>query len=219
MIAGDEPRTIVGVVGAVKQDAFEATPRPYVYLPYEQLSYMYTRLAIKTRGEDPRRLVPAVRKVVRSLDPNLPISNVSTLEEAYRTSIGPQRFSMLLVTLFAGIALFLAQVGIYGVLSFLGNQRRREAGIRLALGAVPRHVAWLIVKQGLGLSLLGAALGLGIALMIGRILTSIAYGVAATDLLVFSLVPALMLLSAFVAYFRPAQILSRVDPMESMRSE
>lgn len=218
-IANDRPRMIVGVVGAVKQDTFEETPRPYVYLPYEQLCYMYTKLAIKTRGEGPLRLVSGVRRVVRDLDRNLPISNVSTLEESYRSSIGPQRFSMLLVTIFAGIAFLLAQIGIYGVLDFLSKQRRREAGVRLALGAGPGQVSWLIVKQGLKLSLAGAVLGLGLALMIGKVLASLVYGIGTMDLVVFCVVPALTLAAAFLSYLRPARALSKVDPMEMLRSD
>jgi predicted permease len=218
-IADDKPRTIVGIVGAVKQDAFEEKPRPYVYLPYQQLCTMNTRLAIKARGVDPLRLVPLVRGVVKDLDKDLPVANVSTLSDAYRTAIAPQRFSMLLVTLFAAIALLLSQVGIYGVMNFLSRQRRREAGIRMALGAAPGQVFRLLVRQGLLLSLAGAALGLTIALLASKVLASLAYGIGTVDATVFCTVPALTLVAAFLAYFRPARALSGTDPVESLRSE
>jgi predicted permease len=218
-IANNTPRTIVGVVGTLKQDTFEETARPYVYLPYQQFCYMYTRLAVKTRGKDPLRVVAAVRGVVQGLDKNLPISNVSTLEESYRKSIAPQRFSMILVTLFAAVALLLTQVGIYGVMNFLSRQRQREVGIRVALGAAPGQVFRLLVRQGFVLSLAGAALGLGIALLASKTLASLVYGIDTVDLIVFCAVPVLTLLAAFLAYFRPARDLSGVDPMEILRAD
>ncbi len=218
-IADEAPRTIVGVVGAVQQDAFEAKARPAVYLPYQQLCTMATRLAIRTRGSEPTRLAGAVRRVVSGLDPRLPVSDVSTLAASYRNAIAPQRFSMLLVILFAGIALLLTQVGLYGVTSFLAGQRRREMGIRLALGAAPGQIFRMMVRQGLTLSLAGATLGLLLAILAGRVLNSLVYGVGTLDLAVFCAVPALTLLAAFLAYVRPAQALSSVDPMESLRAE
>lgn len=217
-IASDKLLTIVGIVGAVKQDAFEERARPYVYLPFQQRCYMFTSLAIKNRSEDPMRLVSAVRRQIRELDKDLPISNISTLEDSYRNAIAPQRYSMLLVSLFAGIALLLAQVGIYGVASFLTRQRRREIGVRIALGATPSQVFGLVVRQGLILSLVGASLGLVIAFFLGRVLGSLVYGISTTDTLVFCLGPGLALQAAFLAYYCPARALSSVDPNESLRS-
>ena len=217
-IAGDTPLTVVGVVGAVRQDAFEKPARPYVYLPFQQRSYMYTSLAVRTAEEDPLAVADAVRDVVRDLDPALPLYNVSTLDAAYRKAIAPQRFSLLLIGAISGIALILALVGIYGVMSFLARQRRREIGIRMALGADPRKVFRLIARQGLALSLTGTLLGLALALAVARLLASLVYGIATDDVLVFASVPVLILLAAFLAYSLPARRLSRRQPSNVLRS-
>jgi putative ABC transport system permease protein len=217
-IAGDTPLTIVGVVGAVQQDAFEEPARPYVYLPFQQRSYMFTSLAVRTAQRDPLAVAHAVGNVVRDLDPSLPLYNVSTLEAAYRKQIAPQRFSLLLIASLAGIALLLALVGIYGVMSFLARQRLREIGIRMAVGADSASVFRLIARQGLVLSLLGTVLGLALALALERLLTSLVYGVATHDVLVFGAVPALIVLVTFVAYSLPAHTVSRVEPSRVLRS-
>jgi predicted permease len=217
-IAGDEELTIIGIVGAVKQDAFEAIARPYVYLPYQQRCYLFTSLAIKTSLRNPLSLAPAVRAVVGELDPKLPISNISTLEAAYRDAISPQRFSLLLICLFAVVSLFLTQIGTYGVMAFLSRQRKQEAGIRMALGASPTQIFWLVFKHGLALSLVGTTIGLAMALAGGKILANLVFGIETRDGLVFSIVVAMTLLAAFVAYYLPARSLSRVDPGSSLRS-
>jgi predicted permease len=216
-IASDTPLTIVGVVGAVKQDALEDEGRPYVYLPYQQRCYMFSSFAIKTDLENPLSLAESLRAAVRDLDRGVPISRVTTLEHSYRSAIAPHRFSLLLMSIFAGVSLFLTIVGIYGVMSFLVRQREQEAGIRMALGATPQQIFGLIFKQGLVLSLAGTATGLGMAVAAGRVLENLAYGVETLDSLVFSIVPAVTLLGAFIAYYPAARALSRVDPNESLR--
>ncbi|MCP4548561.1 MAG: FtsX-like permease family protein, partial [bacterium] len=148
----------------------------------------------------------------------LPISNVSTLEDEYRSAIAPQRFSLLLISVFAGVALFLAQVGTYGVINFLAKQRQQEAGIRMALGAEPKQVFGLIVKHGLTLSLAGTAIGIGIAIGAGKVMAIMVYGIETLDFLVFSVVPAMTLVAAFLSCYLPARTLSRVDPSCSLRS-
>jgi predicted permease len=217
-IAGDDKLTIVGVVGAVQQDAFEKVARPCVYLPYQQRSYLFTSLAIKTRLERPQSLAPAVRALASHLDKEVPISNVSTLEDAYRGAIAPQRFTLLLITIFAGVSLFLMQVGTYGAMAYLARQREGEAGIRMALGAEPVQIFGLVFKQGLALSLVGTAIGLGLAVAAGRVLANLVYGIETLDGLVFGVVSATTLLAAFVAYYPPAHTLSRVDPSGSLQS-
>jgi predicted permease len=217
-IASDDKLTIVGVVGAVKQDAFEEKARPYVYLPYQQRSYMFTTLAIKTSLEKPRSLTPAVRALVSSLDKSVPVSNISTLSDAYNNAIAPQRFTLFLISVFAGVSLFLMQVGTYGAMAYLARQRQREAGIRMVLGAEPAQVFGLVFKQGLALSLVGTAIGLGLAIAAGKIMANLVYGIETHDWLVFSLVSAMALLAAFVAYYPPARTLSRVDPSDSMHA-
>lgn len=217
-IASETPLTIVGVVGAVKQNALEDSERPYVYLPYQQRCYMFTSLAVKTGLDNPLSLAQPLRALVRDLDKSIPISKLSTLEDSYRRAISPQRFSLLLMSVFAGLSLFLTVVGTYGVMAFLVRQREQEAGIRMALGATPNQVFGLIFKQGLALSLAGTVVGLGMAVAVGKVLANLAYGVEWLDSLVFSVVPAITLLGAFVAYYPAARTLSRVDPNRSLRS-
>jgi len=217
-IASNRPLTIVGVVGAVQHEAFEERPRPYVYLPYQQRSYMFTSLAVKTDLGDPLAIVPSLRAVLRGLDENLPMANVSTLEEAYLDAIAPQRFSLLLMGVIAALALFLTQVGIFGVMSFLAAQRRREVGIRMALGADPARVFALVVRQGLLLSLLGTAAGLLLAVALGRLMASLVYGVTTLDAWVFTVVPLLTLVAAFTSYYLPARALSAVEPGGILRA-
>jgi putative ABC transport system permease protein len=218
LAASDDKLTIVGVVGAVKQDAFEKVARPYIYLPYQQRSYMFTSLAIRTSLEKPESLAPAVRELVRKLDREVPVSNVSTLRDAYHGAIAPQRFTLLLISIFAGVSLFLMQVGTYGAMAYLTRQRHGEAGIRMALGAEPVQIFGLVFKQGLALSLVGTAIGLGLAIAGGNIMANLVYGIETRDGLVFGIVSAAALLAAFVAYYLPARTLSRVDPGGSLRS-
>lgn len=214
-IAGGEMATIVGVVGAVQQDALEEPTRPYVYLPIAQRSYLSTSVAVKTSREQPLAMAGDLRRVAAEFD--LPISNVSTLEQAYEEGIAPQRFSFLLIGCLGSLALFLALVGTYSVMSYLAAQRRREVGIRMALGADKRDVFWLFAREGLALSLLGTAIGLGLALGVERLLESLVHGIATLDAVVFVVVPVAILLAAFFAYFRPALAISRVDPNRALR--
>lgn len=217
-IANNTTLTIVGVVGAVKHEALADVGRPYVYLPYRQRSYMFTRVAVKTNRENPLYLADALRSVAFDLDEGVPISMISTLEESYRKAIAPQRFSFLLMTIFAAISLLLTVIGTYGVMSFLVRQRVQEAGIRMALGATPTQVFGIVFKQGLLLSLSGTALGLAIAVAGGRALGAVAYGVETMDALVFGIVAAITLLGAFLAYYPPARSLSRIQPRRSLQS-
>lgn len=217
-IASDEKATIIGVVGAVRQDAFKNVARPYVYLPYPQRSYLFTKLAVRTDLEEPFDLTQSLRGAARELDAGVPLSNFSTLEKDYARALAPHRFSLLLISLFAGLSLFLTVVGIYSVMAFLVRQRTREAGIRMALGAAPRQIFGLIFQHGLALSLAGTLIGLILALAAGRALATLAYGIEPYDALVFSVVPAVTLLAAFAAYYPPARSLSRVEPNKSLRS-
>lgn len=217
-VASDELLTIVGVVGAVKQQAIDDVARPYVYVPYQQRSYMFTSFAVKTSLEDPLSLAQPVREIVRDLDSAIAISNPSTLEDSYWKAISPQRFTLVLMSVFAGISLFLTLVGIYGLMSFLVRQREREAGIRLALGAHPRRVFRLIIGQGFAVSLTGTLVGLGIAAAARRAMAHLTYGVEPLDAMVFAIVPVVTLIAAFLAYFPPARALSRIDPNRSLRA-
>ena len=214
-IASDEMATIVGVVGAVQQKAVEDRGLPYVYLPIEQRSTLSASFAVKTNLDDPLAVVDQVRRVVAEL--GVPISNVSTLEQAYANAIAPQRFNLLLITSLAGIALFLALVGVYVVMSFVADQRRREVGIRMAVGADAMRIFWLFAREGLTLSLVGTAIGLALGIGVERFLASLVYGVGPLDPVVFGLVPLAILLTAFLAYAVPARSMTRIEPSTVLR--
>lgn len=217
-IAGEEPRTIVGVAGAIQQTPLEQASRPNVYLPYQQLSYMFTRIAVRTSLEEPLDLVPAIRRTVRALDDTVPVGEWTTFADSFREALAPQRLNLLLMSVFAGTAMFLAMVGVYGVMTFLMRQRRAEAGIRLAVGAAPKHVLALVLKQGLALSSAGTLLGVSLAVGGWQVLTHLAHGAAPLDYLVLSLAPLVILVASFISYAPPALRLSRVDPAKSLRS-
>lgn len=215
-IASDSVLTVVGVVGAVRQEALDNVARPYVYLPYQQRCYLFTSLAVKTRLEDPLSLAEPLRALVRDLDQSVPISTLSTLAGSYRKAISPQRFSLLLISAFAGASLFLTLIGTSSVMAFLVRQREQEAGIRMAMGATPSQIAGLIFRQGLAASLAGTAIGLAIAAASGRILANLTYGAETHDPLVFGIVPAITLIGAFAACYPAARALSRVEPRRNL---
>lgn len=217
-IASDRMATIVGVVGSIRHDVFEEQARPYVYLPYQQRAYMFTSLAVATGRDDPLSIVPEVRRLVRELDPEVPISNVGTLEGSYGRLIAPQRFSLSLIGGITAIALFLSLIGTYGVMSLLARYRVREVGIRMALGAAPRDVCWLLVRHGLLLSAVGAAVGLAAAAGLRTLMEGLVYGIGTLDAVVYGLVAAATLLAAFLAYYPPARWLGSVDPIGVIRS-
>lgn len=216
-IGGSDTLTIVGVVGAVRRGPFENSGLPDIYQPAAQRSYRATSVAIKTRLENPTDLSGPLHDVVRRLDPQLPISDLSTLQASYRQAIAPQRFSLALISAFAALALFLTLVGTYGVLSFLSRLRRREAGVRLALGAQPKQVFGLVLRQGLGASLTGAVLGIALAVALRQGFASLVHDVGTFDPLLFAAVPLLVVVLTCVIYLIPARSLSRVEPSQSLR--
>jgi putative ABC transport system permease protein len=160
-----------------------------------------------------------VQREVKALDPNLPVSNVRTMEEVVAQSLATRRFVLLLFGLFAGLALLLALVGIYGLLSASVSQRTRELGIRIALGATPRNVGRLIVGQGLKLILSGIVIGLVSALALQRVIGKLLYGVSPTDPLTFTMISLLLIAVALLACWIPARRATKVDPLTALRSE
>jgi putative ABC transport system permease protein len=167
----------------------------------------------------PEALADAIRKTVWSLDPDQPILRMGTMQARLDQFYAPRRFNMLLFSGFALVALVLAAVGIYGVLAYMVTQRAHEIGIRMALGAKTRDVLWLIVRQGLALTLIGVALGLGAALALTRVLQNLLYGVSATDPATFAGIALLLLGVACVASFIPARRATKVDPLVALRHE
>jgi predicted permease len=210
--------TIVGVVGRVKHDALDSDPRIAFYLPQTQLPARGMTVVMRTRI-DPASLSSAVKEVIRDLDADLPTYNIRTMEQFVDQSLARRRFSMLLLTIFAGLALALATIGVYGVLAYVVSQGSREIGIRLALGATQRGILNLIVGQGMILALSGVAIGMAGAFALTRFMNSLLFGITATDALTFTSIPVLLILVALLASFIPARRAARVDPMASLRCE
>jgi predicted permease len=210
--------TIVGVVGNVKQYALETDSRVALYLPDQQLGFGSLSVAVRTAA-DPLGLAAAVTREARSLDPNLPLYDVKMMEQRLSESLARRRFAMLMLSLFAVIALLLASVGIYGVMSYTVAQRTREIGIRAALGAQTRDVLRLIVRQGMSLAGIGVGLGLVTAIAATRLMASLLFAVSATDPLTFVVIALLLALVALAACWIPARRAAKVDPMIALRYE
>ena len=210
--------TIVGVVGHVAHEGLDADPRIQYYIPVAQAGGQFMSVAVSTKG-DPHSVVGAVRNAVHSVDPGLPIANINTLDQLVDNSVGQRKLSMILLGVFSGIALLLASIGIYGVMSYSVAQRSRELGIRMALGAERGRVLRLVVGQGMGLAVLGVAIGLVAAFALTRLLASQLYGVGATDPATFGAVAGLLVGVALLASLLPAMRATRVDPVVALRDE
>jgi putative ABC transport system permease protein len=209
---------IVGIVGDVKQYGLDQATTMQTYEPHTQQTYPAMTLVVRTAG-DPTDFTAAIRNAVLQLDQEQPISNVRTLAQFLSTSFAQQQFSMLLLGVFAAVALVLAAVGIYGVLSYAVAQRTHEIGIRMALGAGQREVLKLVVGHGMLLTLLGVAAGLAAAFALTRLMKTLLFGVSANDPMTFSLIALLLLIVALLACWIPARRATKVDPMIALRFE
>ncbi len=212
------PTEIVGIVGDVKYDSLTDEVLPTVYFPHPELTYPFMTLVIRTDG-DPAALAPAVEREIRAIDPDQPVSDVRTMNQVMADTVARARFNTLLLGLFAGLATLLAAVGIFGVMNYSVTLRTREIGLRMALGAEPRQVLMLILKQGLFLTLIGIGVGLVGALMLTRIMSGLLFGVDATDPATFTAIVLLLALVSLIACYIPARRATRVDPMIALRYE
>lgn len=214
----DPWQTVVGVVGRVKQDSLDSNPRIAFYLAHTQ--FPSRAMTVAFRGStSPAALLAACKNELRKLDPNLPMYYVRTMEQRVDESLARQRFSMLLLGVFASIALALATIGIYGVMAYLVNQGTRELGIRIALGASPRNILTLVVRQGMALALAGVTLGLAASFLLTGLLRSLLFGVQATDPITFVGISLLLAIITLLACYIPAQRAARIDPLISLRCE
>jgi putative ABC transport system permease protein len=224
----NEPwRQIVGVVRHVTHYGLEEHARAEVYQPWLQMSpgpsvnFHYLRamdFVVKTAGE-PNLYLPAIRAELRKVDNDLPLGNVATLEKKLHDSTATRRFNLGLISTFALLALALSAVGLYSVISYGVNQRTTEIGIRMAVGAEPKDVLKLILREGLVLAVIGTLLGAGGALVLTRFLSSVLFGVSAADPAIYLSAAALLLLVAIAACFWPARRASAVQPLEALRYE
>jgi putative ABC transport system permease protein len=210
--------TIVGVVGNVKQESITAEVAPEIYVPFNQMPMNGMTVFVRTTGT-PADLAPALRSEVFAIDRNQPVYNLKTLDQRVVETIALSRSLMLLFSGFALLALVLASVGIYGIVSYAVSQRTREIGIRMALGARAVDVLQLVLKNGMTLVVAGVAIGVGGALALTRFLTTLLFGVTPTDTLTFIVVSLALALVALIACLVPARRATKVDPLVALRYE
>jgi len=216
--ANDEVLEVIGVVPTAKYRALVERERPFFYRPLAQMYMPSLTLHVRSDG-DARALASLVERTVAALDPDLPVYGVETLADRLADSLGQQRVLALLAGIYGALALALAGVGLYGVLAIAVAQRRREIGVRVALGATRRQVVGVIVGQGARLALRGIAIGLLVALFATRLLADLLYEVRPHDLATFIAIPALLAAVALVASWLPAMAAARVAPQAALRAE
>lgn len=210
---------VVGVVGRVKMEGLsQDSKRVQGYFPFAQIPNGGMTVIIKAAGE-PNQLIAAVRQQVKSIDPDQPIYGIRTMDEIRAESVAPERLNLTLLSIFAGIALILAIVGIYGVMSYSVTQRTHEIGIRMAIGAQPRDVFRMVLRQGMMLALIGVVFGLIGAFGLTRLMATMLFGVEPTDPATFATIAALLTVVALVACYIPGRRATKVDPVVSLRYE
>jgi len=209
---------VVGIVGNEKNSGLNAAAEPAIYFCHDQFPYRSMSVMVRA-SSNPVSLLGAIQNEVWAIDENVPVSNVKTADQILANSIAQPRFSLLLLAVFAALALILAAVGIYGVMAYSITQRTREIGIRMALGAKQRDVLAMVLSEGFKFALIGIGIGLAGAFAITRVMTSLLYGVSTTDPIIYAVVPVILAVVALVACFIPARRATKVDPMVALRYE
>jgi putative ABC transport system permease protein len=210
--------TIVGVVGDVRHFGLDVDPKPEMYVPFAQDPY-FTSIYVVRSNQDPRSLLPAIRREIQAINSAVPLANVRTFEQVISDSVAPRRLSVVLLGVFAGVAVLLASVGIYGVMSFLVVQRTQEIGVRMALGAQRSDVLKLILGRSLKLISAGAAIGLVVTLISTSALQALLYNVSAFDTPTFVLVTIFLAAVALAASYLPAMRATKADPMTALHAQ
>lgn len=211
--------TIVGVVADVKLYELGEAPLPTVYFPHAQVGVPGMSMIVRAAGANPLLPVPGLRDELRALDPNLPLDDVQLVDDILADSVAQPRFYMMLLLLFAGVAVILAAVGIFGVMSFAVAQRRREIGIRMALGAPHASVLRLVLREGMLVTAVGIAIGLTAAVALTRVMESLLYGVAATDAVALIGATLILAATALLASCLPARRAASLDPLLALRAD
>jgi putative ABC transport system permease protein len=219
-LGAEEPyATVVGIVDDLKYSKLDAEPQPEVLVPYKQSPFLRgANVTVRAAG-DPLVLAPTLRKLISEIDKTQPVYDVKTLDEALADSIAPRRFNLYLLGTLATAALLLAMIGVYGVIAYSVAQRTHEIGVRMALGATRPEVILMVVRQGLGVALVGIGAGLAGALALTRMMESLLYQVKPTDPKTFVAVAVVLALTAIMASWAPALKAALVDPMIALRCE
>jgi len=211
-------QTIAGVVGNVRHLGLDVEPRPEIYYHTNTQPPFGPVVVIRTTS-DPQRLISIARAKVRELDRDVPISNVNTMEQLVSQSVAQRRFGMFLLGVFALLALLLAAIGIYGVVSYSVTQRTQEIGVRMALGANATDVLKMVLRNGMSLALIGVGFGLAGAFGLTRLMSRLLFEVTPTDVTTFALVSVGLIAVALLACYLPARRAMKVDPLEALRYE
>ncbi len=209
---------IVGIVGDVKHQGLDAEARPTMYRSFNQWPWFDLTVALRTQ-QDPATLIAQAREAIWSIDRDVPLSDIRTMDQTVALSIARQRFYATMLLAFAAVALALGAVGLFGVLSFVVSQRTREIGLRMALGAFEKDVLGMMVRRGLALTILGTAIGIAAAFALTRVLRAFLFEVEATDPQTYIAVSLMLVAVAFLASYLPARRAARIDPMEALRYE
>jgi putative ABC transport system permease protein len=216
---GNGMSTIVGIVGDIKQASITNAAEPQFYRPHLQDPWTAMTFTVRVRGNQPERIMPDVRRAMTAIDPTLPVYGVRTLENVLTDAIASPRMFGILYTAFAAVALLLATAGVYATMSFFVSQRTRELGLRVALGAEPRAVVRMIMRQGALLAVIGGIVGLALGSVAARALAHTLYGVSAREPLVYAVASAVLVVAATVASYGPARRASAIDPMIALRTD
>lgn len=215
----DSPVTVVGVTSDLKYSRLDSDPEPEVYLPYLQCPFLLGSSVLVRTSDEAAVIAPAIRTLIADIDRTQPPRELKTLEQSLAESIAPRRFNLFLLGTFAGSALLLALIGIYGVIAYSVTQRTHDIGVRSALGAQRGEIMWLIVRQGMKITLAGVGIGLAAALGLTRFMTSLLYEVKPFDPVTYTAAALLLIATALLASSIPARLATRVDPLTALRHE
>ena len=216
--ARNGPKTIVGVVGDVKYRGLDEETPAEIYLPYEQQSVDTFTVAVRSAG-DRVASIASMRRDVAGLDPLLPLAHLERLDTLVDASLAGRRFTMVVLLSFAAIAVGLSVIGVYGVLAYMVGQRRKEIGLRLAIGASPSDVVWMFVREGAALTVVGLIGGLAGALAAGRWISSLLFGVTPADPATLAIVVVALAIAATCATYLPARRAAGIDPSEALKAD